>query len=61
MNALAICRAALRHGNLVLSGQNGGFWLFGQRRFHPGTVNALIDAGEAIRLGDCVVRWSPQR
>lgn len=58
MNALAICRAALRRGHLVASGQNGGFWLFGQRRFHPRTVNRLIDTGEAIRLGNHVVAWS---
>jgi hypothetical protein len=34
--------------------------VFGRRHFHPKTVNALIDAGEAVRLGDHVVAWRPQ-
>jgi hypothetical protein len=53
---LAACRAALACGHLTL-GQR--FWMFGRRRFHHATVNALIDAGEAVRIGEHVVAWRP--
>jgi hypothetical protein len=49
--AEALCRAALKQGYLIK---------FGRRLFHSITVNALIDTGEAVRVGDCVVAWSPQ-
>ena len=54
---LDVCRAALRVGYLTKEGRH---WSFGpRRRFRPRTVNALIDAGEAVRVGDHVVRWRP--
>lgn len=53
------CREALRRGFLTKA-TGTGHWIFGARKFHPNTVNALIDAGEAIRVGDHIVRWSPQ-
>jgi hypothetical protein len=51
---LAACRTALRHGFLT---QDGRHWMFRRRRFHAITVNALIDAGEAVRIGEHVVAW----
>lgn len=53
--ALPMCRAALSRGHLIMVGNH---YLFGHRKFHPATVNKLIDAGEAVRIGDCVVKWS---
>jgi len=53
----ALCRAALKQGYLIKSGRH---WSFGRRLFHSITVNALIDTGGAVRVGDCVVAWSPQ-
>jgi hypothetical protein len=54
-STIATCRAALRTGHLTKDGRN---WIFGRRRrFRPRTVNALIDAGEAIRVGNHVVAW----
>lgn len=55
---VATCRTALQLGHLTKRGQF--FYAFGRRLFHINTVNALIDAGEAIRVGEHVVRWSPQ-
>lgn len=55
--AIEICREALRQGFLTKSARH---YVFGRRHFHPKTVNALIDAGEAVRLGDHVVAWRPQ-
>ena len=52
--AIETCRAALRAGHLTLSSNK---WAFGRRLFHPAVVNALIDNGEAIRVGDHVVAW----
>jgi hypothetical protein len=43
--------AALKQGYLIK---------FGRRLFDSITVNALIDTGEAVLVGDCVVAWSPQ-
>ena len=48
--------AALKQRYLIKSVRH---WSFG-RLFHSITVNALIDTGEAVRVGDCVVAWSPQ-
>lgn len=54
---LDACRAALKVGHLTKAGRH---WAFGwRRRFRPRTVNALIDAGEAVRIGDHVVAWRP--
>lgn len=54
-STIAACRAALAVGHLTKDGRN---WRFGfRRRFRPRTVNALIDAGEAIRIGEHVVKW----
>lgn len=50
-NAMAQCRAALRTGSLLNVGQH---YLFGRRFFSLATVNALILAGEAERIGDVV-------
>lgn len=54
-STIATCRAALRVGHLTKDGRN---WIFGRRRrFRPRTVNALIDNGEAVRVGDHIVAW----
>jgi hypothetical protein len=55
--SITVCREALRVGYLVCDGAKG--WSFGRRRFHCGIVNQLIDNGEAVRVGNCVVRWRP--
>jgi len=54
--AVPVCRQALRRGHLV---RHGRHYLFGHRLFHSATVNKLIDNGEAVRIGDCVVAWRP--
>lgn len=54
--AVRALRAALEVGYLTQAGRH---WRFGRRLFHAITVNALIDAGEAVRVGDHVVRWRP--
>ena len=54
--ATALLRAALQRGHLI---QDGRHWAFGARLFHSATVNALIDTGEAVRIGNCIVKWSP--
>lgn len=51
-----LCRAALQRGHLVQSGRH---WSFGARLFHSVTVNKLIDAGEAVRVGEHIVAWRP--
>lgn len=53
--ALAVCRQALLQGPIHKSGRR---WLFRRRLFSSSTVNALIDAGEAIRIDDRVVSLS---
>lgn len=53
---LTMLRLALQKGYLTKSRSH---WRFGRRRFLPRTVNALIDAGEAVRIGDHVVAWRP--
>lgn len=52
--AIPICREALRRGYLIRDGRH---YLFGRRKFHAATVNKLIDDGEAVRVGECVVAW----
>lgn len=50
-SALAACRHALTIGTLKYVGQQ---YLFDRRFFSAATVNALILAGEAERIGDVV-------
>jgi hypothetical protein len=50
------CRNALQQGFLTKAGRR--HWSFGRRHFHTNTVNALIDSGEAVRVGDHIVKWS---
>lgn len=56
-DALRTCREALRQGHLT---QDGNHWTFGKRKFHPATVRKLIEYGEAVKVGNHVVAWSPQ-
>jgi len=51
---LALCRSALSRGYLIRSGRH---WAFGSRLFHAATVNALVDSGEAIVIGEHCVAW----
>jgi hypothetical protein len=53
-SALETCRNALRKDYLIFAGKH---WYFRSRRFHAGTVNKLIDGGEAVRVGNCCVAW----
>ncbi len=53
-----VCRAALQRGHLTKITPTE--WKFGRRTFGSWTVNRLIDAGEAIRIGDHIVAWRPQ-
>lgn len=55
-SSLAACRAALRKGPLHRESRG---WRFGRRLFRFRTINALVDAGEAIRVGDHIVAWRP--
>lgn len=55
--AIECCRNALQLGYLTKGRKQR--WIFGRRKFHPQIVNALIDAGEAVRIGDHVVAWRP--
>lgn len=48
----AVCRAALRRGDLTKS--NLG-WRFGCRRFAWVIVRELLDSGEAIQIGDRII------
>ena len=54
--ALVYARAALARGPLtehrVMAGGRGVFWRCGRRLFSAKTVNILIDAGEAVRVGN---------
>jgi len=54
--ALGVCRTALVSGRLT---RDKTGWRFGRRRFPFHIVRTLIDAGEALVVGEYVVRWSP--
>lgn len=57
VKSAAICRAALARAPLQIKiNPNGGCtWAFGHRLFSSAVVNALIAAGEAIRVGNEVL------
>lgn len=48
-----IAREALRRAPLV---REGRAWRFGRRLFSNVTINNLIASGDAVRVGDKVVR-----
>lgn len=50
----AVCRAALALAPLKIKINSAGgcTWAFGHRLFSAAVVNALITAGEAIRIGN---------
>lgn len=45
----AVCLAAIRQQPLTRDERH---WRFGRRLFNRGTVNRLIAAGAAVRIGD---------
>lgn len=53
-----ICRAALALSPLTLkvNAHGGCSWMFGRRAFSSSVVAWLISTGEAVRIGDVVVR-----
>jgi hypothetical protein len=61
--ALTIARAHLERGHFEPHGHHfhmvlprRGAARAPSRRFNFGTINQLIDSGEAVRIGNCVVK-----